>query len=208
MTERKETTRPMLSMKERLREGLDDSRQVGFITYCIAAGEDIPPRLKTEFKRHFGGTLDQEVIRACLEKGHVLIGADQFDYMFKISALNPKNVLSAYSKIIEQDSNDIIKAKETLVSQRKSVLGKFPGLESDPLFELNWKDVFPFLRDDKALCQYSITHLRATILGFSQAAEHFGNREVAKEALDLQERFKDKDRKDPLEIAGIIKPKP
>jgi hypothetical protein len=204
MTEKKET-RPILSMKERLREGLDDSRQVGFITYCIAAGKNIPPGLKTEFKRHFGGALDQEKIRAILEEGHVLMGPDQFDYLFKISALNPKNVLSAYLKIIEKDSNDIVKAKEPLAGQRKSILGNFSRLKSDPLFELNWKDVFPFLRDDKALCQYSITHLRATILGFSQAAERFGDNEIARNAFDLQNRFKDTTRTDPLEIAGLIK---
>lgn len=197
--------KPPTSIKELLRTRLNESRDVGFITYCLVAQKEIPPGTQTDFKREGFGILTPEIIKTDLQKGALWIGKQLSDNRDTVPAMDPQLVLASYKRMFKRYSRDLAEARRTPKSRLSELIRQFPELKNDKLLSDHWPNIFLFMRDDKAFIRYSITHLRATILGFAQAALHFGDKTVGDNALELQGRFRDNNRADPLKLAGLIK---
>jgi len=191
------------SIKEGLGMELNKARQVGFITYCLVAGKDVPSEIETNFKTAFGGELNVEGLKRGLSEGRLSIGVNMGEWQAKQDIKTPSSVLTLYNQFLEDYSLNLDKAKKPLKGQSTAIGKLYPQLPQDALFNEYWTDLFPMKRDDKALWQYLITHLRATIFGFAQAANKSGDSEIYTKALGLERKFSNKNRMDALELAGL-----
>lgn len=191
------------SIKEGLEMVLNKSRQVGFITYCLVAGREVPPEVQTNFKRIFGGQWNLEGFKRALNKDSLPIGVESEESYKGQDIKTPGSILAQYSQFLVDYSLNLDKARKPLKRQSTAISNLYPQLPKDTLFNEYWLDLFPMMREDKAFWQYLITHLRATIFGFAQAANKFGDNEIYIKALELERKFSDKNRTDPLELAGL-----
>lgn len=191
------------SVKESLKMELNKARRVGFITYCLVAGKDVPSEIETNFKRFFGGELNLEGLKRDLNEGRLCIGVEMTESCIEQDTKTPILVLMQYGQFLENYSLNLDKAKKPLKGQPMAIGKFYPQLQQDTLFSEYWPDLFPMIRDDKAFWQYLITHLRATIFGFAQAANQFGDNDVHTKATELVRKFNDKNRIDALELAGM-----
>jgi hypothetical protein len=198
---------PKNSIKELLSLELNKARQIGFVTYCLAGNRDVPPEIETDYKRFHRGRYSLEGLRESFEKGAIFIGVEASESMRGRSRA-PDSVLDNYHHFLKEYSREMEKAKEPLKSTPKAIIKNYPQFLDDHLFDNYWPDVFAiaFLRggDNKSFWQYLQTHLRATIFGFAQAADWFGDKKLASESMKLLKEFNNPMRTDPLMIAGLV----
>ncbi len=205
-----EELRPPVSFGERLRQTLGESRKIGFATYMVVVGraKDQAPidlSIPTADGRSLPWDYRANVEDELRNKG-LIVGGGVTDSPDRLSVKlesTPSSLLESYLRLLEDYTTELKKADKE-GKTREVPEKRFPEYLGDPMFENYWQDAFFTINGTSAQYQYMKTNLRAVLLGFGEAAEHFKDIESASLARTTVNASKEQGRKDPLKIAGLI----